>query len=752
MNDYTPRKSYESFAKNCLRGEKPQCVCACPLNLDIPAFTAHIQEGNFTLAYKLYQNQVVFPGIVSRLCTQPCAQACVRSELDEGVSMLSLEEACIRFSATTEPPRFNLPPRQQRVAVIGAGLCGLTCALKLASKSYEVTVFEQSGRIGGRLWDIFADDYFLKDIELQFKNVKWELMLNTKITSLDSLGYDAVFIATGKNGDGFGLAEGFDRKSFGTASPGVFIGGDILGTSPVEDIAQGITAAYSIEKYIKTSLMDGIAKMFFTAKSPLKTDLSRVSCKCAVIPGPEGYTKEKAILESERCLKCDCTVCADGCELFGYFSRQPTAMVSDAVASLHTKNSFMGQHATRMMASCNLCGLCGEICPKGIDMGKFFDDFRHFKAEDKMFPPAFHDFFLRDMHFSNNEAYLAKAPPGYDTAEYLYFPGCQLGASDPKYIEKSYEYLLERIPGTALMLGCCGAPADWGADKALHSAVIDKLRGEWERLGEPVIIFACPTCKHQFERFMPEIRGVSLYETILEKGLPGSAVKDMEACVFDPCASRYDPSMQKSVREIVLKSDIMLKELYYSQGKAQCCGWGGHISQANPQLAETIVRNRTGADTRPYITYCTNCRDTFAQRGKRCFHILDIIFDLDKERYVPPSLSQRRRNRLIAKKNVLEKVWNIDMDDTGEYKSSIKIKIPDDLTAKMNDLLILEEDVYKTVEYCEKSGNKIFDTEKECFAGHLRIGIITYWVEYVKEAESCVLKNVYSHRVEIVES
>ena len=69
----------------------------------------------------------------------------------------------------------------------------------------------------------------------------------------------------------------------------------------------------------------------------------------------------------------------------------PKHMVSDAIASLHAKAS---KGAVRAMSSCNLCGLCGKVCPQGIDMGRFYSDFRVFKREDDLLPLAFHDFFM----------------------------------------------------------------------------------------------------------------------------------------------------------------------------------------------------------------------------------------------------------------------------------------------------------------------------------------------------------------------
>ncbi len=748
------RNEAENFANNCIYGAKPACTCVCPLNLDVPKLAGYLQEGNFTLAYRHYQDQAVFPDIVSRLCGEPCRDACVRKEADSGVSLRLLERSCVAYTEKTVPRKFNLPPKNKKIAVIGSGLCGLACAQKLGAKNYNVTVYEQSDQIGGRLWNLMESGIFLPEIKLQLQNTCVTFRMNTRITSLDEIEFDAAFIATGEGGESFSLLEGTDQESFSTIRPGVFLGGNLLNTTPVEDIGQGIIAYHSIEKYLKVGLMGGIPETFLKRESPLKMDLSRVSLAAGILPrGSGGYTKEDAQSEARRCLQCNCNECRDGCELFDHLHSQPRSMVHDAVASLHTKTSIKGQRATRTMNSCNLCGLCGRVCPQEIDMGKFFHDFRYFKAEDKMLPPAFHDYFIRDMHFSNSKSYFARTAPGYLTADHVFFPGCQLGASNPEYVKKAYVYLLDCLPGTGIIHGCCGAPADWGADRALNEATVAMLRSEWEKMGRPVFIFACPTCKRQFEKFLPEVSGISLYQIYEEKGLPEEK-RSMysQACIFDPCSSSLDRGMQESVRKLAELAGTELTELFYSRDKAQCCGWGGHIQAANPSLFRKMADNRTSASHLPYITYCTNCNDTFSDSGKECVHILDIIHGIHEKGDAPPTLSQRRANRLTVKRDLLKKVWNTETGKIMDFKAEVSVAIPAELQKKMNHRLILDEDVYQTIMHSEQSGYRLFDQEKNTFTGHLQIGIITYWVEYQKTETGFLLKNVYSHRIEIVEN
>jgi NADPH-dependent glutamate synthase beta subunit-like oxidoreductase len=109
-------------------------------------------KGRWLSAYKMYRDSVVFPMIVSRLCPQPCRENCQRMSIgDEPLALRDLEYACVRYTKSRMPERFIIPPKQHSIAVIGAGPAGLTCALNLAQKQYQVKVFEKGAGWGGEI-------------------------------------------------------------------------------------------------------------------------------------------------------------------------------------------------------------------------------------------------------------------------------------------------------------------------------------------------------------------------------------------------------------------------------------------------------------------------------------------------------------------------------------------------------------------------------------------------------------------------
>ena len=136
----------DQYVKDCYNGDRPPCRCACPADLDVVALIGKLQRGNFDGAYTAYRDRVLFPAIVCRVCEQPCLDACVRKDIDASIALRKLERATVDHAASTVPTRYNVPKKDERVAVLGAGLCGLSATLKLVSHGYAVTLFERSDR------------------------------------------------------------------------------------------------------------------------------------------------------------------------------------------------------------------------------------------------------------------------------------------------------------------------------------------------------------------------------------------------------------------------------------------------------------------------------------------------------------------------------------------------------------------------------------------------------------------------------
>ena len=744
------REFYEKYTSSCMHGGEASCACACPFNLEVALFVDKIKINSYTGAYRLYQESVVFPEIVSHICPAPCKAHCVFGE--EAIQLPTLEKTCLANIKDKKPSFYNMPPKSTRVAVIGAGLSGLTCALKLRMKNYGVTIFEKSDRIGGNLWNLLDSEIFMADIETQFEYFGYDVKLNTEITDLDALAaeFDAVYIATGSDGADFGLTGEMDRKSFGSSRPGVFLGGRLIGGSDMDAIEHGKIASFSIEKYIQIGKMDGVSTTYHvdSCNFPAPKAASR-ECPPATIPsGGEIYTKEEAQAEARRCLKCDCSACYDRCELMQSIRQYPVKMAKDALVSLFPIAELDGKRiSTHVVGTCLQCGACRDFCPTGIDMEKFFNDFRGHMVNDGTWP-AFHNFFVEDFKFSEKDDVRAvlSAPDG-KKGEYAFFPGCQLGGSSPEAVKKTYSFLLEKLPGTSLMMMCCGVPAHWAGQAEMFREHVDRIRSEWEGLGKPTLILACMSCQKTFEMFLPEISVVSLYEVLSGLELP-AATTGGTAAVFDPCSSRKRGEVQKSVRALAQGAGYALEELENYGEEAECCGYGGHTHFAKPAYTAAITEKRVSQSELPYIVYCANCRESFAEKGKECRHILDVIFGIET-RPGAATKSDRRQVRRALRAEMLEEFWGEGGEVFSPYDHLV---INGALREMMHERYIVADDLFEAIRIAEESGRVLYDPETKLRIAHLRVGDRTHWTTYIKNEDGGYeLQSAYSHRVNIVE-
>ena len=731
----------------CLENEPPFCTASCPFALDILDFMSKVQRGGTSGAYRLYSNTVAFPEIVSRFCDAPCKKACIRSKVDGAIDMKKIEAMVVKNTRNNKPNNYFMPPKNIKIAIIGAGLAGLGCALRMCAKKYDVTIYEASDRKGGHLWNLCPDGSFMEEIDRQMQFEKFDLQLGRKITSLDEIEFDAAFIATGKDGETFGL-ELTGEGAYATNRPGVFMAGMVTGSTLMESLAEGLNSIHAIERYLKTGAMNHPLKEKGTHLN-MNTDLIKPTQP--VLTEDEAFTKEEAAEEAKRCLRCKCDACKKGCDLMNYYGKYPRRIEEEVEITVHPGTlDGDGTVATRLMATCNKCGRCKVVCPVGLDVGRFLLANHRVMYNQGTMPWVFHEFWLRDFEYSCSDyAQVFRNPAGVEKSRYAFFPGCRLGTTLPKIVKNTYSKLLEKYPDTALMLSCCGAPAQWAGDKTLFDKHLDIIREEWIKLGKPTVIFACESCIKMFREFLPEIPFVSLYTFIEQNKIEGRKLDNLKISVFDPCASREDEAAQKAVRSIA--SDIGYElEPIETEGKyAACCSYGGQINFTNPRFADQVAQARISQNDLPYAVYCVNCRDTFASKGKPVFHILEALFgdgEIDMAKQAP-SPTQSRKNRWQLKADILKQYWNEEVKPMEENN----LFISEELKDKLSRDLILEEDIYEVVAYCETSGHKLYDEENDVFIGHKKVGNMTFWAVYRPAENGYTLVNAYGHRMSIAE-
>ena len=199
-------------AQRCLGCKKPMCVAGCPVGIDIPGFIARLKEGDAVGASRVLARDSALPAVCGRVCPQEtqCEGRCVLGVKGEPVAIGKLEryaaDTARRMGVQAEPPKEK---NGMRVAVIGAGPAGLTCAGDLARMGYEVKIFEALHQAGGVL--VYGIPEFRlpkrEVVEAEIENVRrlgvqieTNVVVGRSVTIdalLDEEGYDAVFIGSG---------------------------------------------------------------------------------------------------------------------------------------------------------------------------------------------------------------------------------------------------------------------------------------------------------------------------------------------------------------------------------------------------------------------------------------------------------------------------------------------------------------------------------------------------------------------------
>ena len=752
-----------TYANECFRDAPPPCTCACPFGLDIRGLITKVRKGHYESAARAYRDAVLFPRIISAACSAPCRNVCVREIMpDSGgaVDLHRIEQLLVSRAELRAAVRYAIPPKSEKIAVVGAGLSGLACSWRLGSKGYHVTLYEASERVGGsarRRVGVLSDDVIDADINSLMGVINYDLRLGDHVTDIAHLITEnsAVYVATGKEGSDFGLIDSWDNHSLASSTPGVFVGGaltmSVVEPNVADVVENGLRAASAIEEFLKTGRNEGVGPLF---NKPLINEKFYSSGYDFNAKKPE-ESEDNDIAEAFRCSGCTCSKCIDACTMIRHFRQNPKRLAADLGVTVLPVDEKIRHVASRMLNSCNLCGLCTDVCPAGVDTCTAMRESRNILKGNGHLPAAYHDFWMADMEFSmSDEAYTLVAS-GSKVSKLLFFPGCQLAASMPDVVVNTFSYIRSVEPSATMILSCCGIPADWAGEKTTLAEVVLKIRADWERLGRPMLLYACGACRKTFEKYLPEAKGKLVYAWMDERLLQPVRNVARSACVYDPCNCRNDTVGRASVRRLARAAGYEIEEIASGGEKAACCGFGGQIYAANPVLLEKILQERTNMSNLPYITYCANCRDLFISTGKESRHILEILFSPETDSVKRlPSLTSRRENRRVLKAKYVG-ANNVTSGNHGFCREPDKyeLKISPGLEAKMNRLLLLREDVETVIEHCERKGTRVVNQANGHFIGCHCGRVITVWVEYVPEPDTgrVTIHNVYSHRVKITE-
>jgi Fe-S oxidoreductase len=709
----------KDLEQRCVQEELPYCQAACPLKVNVRGFCAALAKGNHKEARTILARAVPLPEILGRLCEHPCENACIRKEKGGAIEIGRLERSCLEKSSPPPPP-LRPPSKEGKVILYGGGLSSLVCAHELARKGYQVSLEFVSPTPGGRLGRL-SEDLLPKSVLQE----SWNLLQRMGVVPVPR--EELIFTPPPEGtcayvgADDPELQHPFSEEEVNpltreTPLKGVFAGGfsrEGKASSLWETVA-GKGAATSMDRLFQGASLSSGREKELSRETKLYTPLHEVEDL-----KPQGDPLE----EARRCLQCECLYCVRECAFLEAYRKNPRLYAREIY------NNFAivhGDHkANRMINSCALCGLCEVLCPFDFSMGDLCRSAREEMVSREIMPPSAHEFALLDMEQANAPRAAGFRPGKGGITEAVLFPGCQLGGTLPDQTEALVSFLEEKFEGTlGLLLGCCGAPAWWGGRKKMLMEIMNSLKNTLNPLGNPPLILACSSCNEVFRRFLPEIPRISLWELLLEKGLPPGESSGEILALHDPCTTRKIPEWQEAAREILRKIHQPFEELDFSGETTRCCGYGGLQSFAAPEIAAEGVRRRLEESQAPFLTYCAMCRESLFLPDRRTFHLLELLFPASKAPE-KTGFSQRRENRERLRSRLLGE--GITPREPWE---DLELSIAPEVRNLLEERHILDEDLRCCLWEASKNGEGLVSPEG-VFLARSRRGNVTFWVEYL---------------------
>ncbi len=740
------KEEMESMVTRCVYEEAPFCSAACPLKLDVRAMLKAAAAGDFKKALQLYEKAAPFPLIVSAGCEAPCEKKCRLSERGDGIAVREIEAAVSRCGKQSRLGSIFRTKKKKTAAILGSGLFPLFLAGELEKKAYPVTVFceQENPEEFLRCAAGFLDDeaFRLELGRLKGKDIQFSFGCRIDAAFLEEKRqrFDMVCVS---------------ESILDALLPGSTVIPELMYCEEEKLIAcrgEGVMAAAvgakkaaltadRLAQNLDPRSMRGTEDPF---ESRLYTDLDEAKALTRIPKSGDRYTEAEAAEEARRCIQCHCEECMKSCAYLEHYKKYPGLLAREIY---NNTQIIMGDHQlNKPMNACTLCGQCTAVCPNGFDMARVCASARRNMVSTDKMPLAPHEFALMDMLFSNGDAFLSRLQPGKEQCRFVFFPGCQAAAVAPATVRAAYLDLCARLSGgVALMLGCCGAICDWAGRYEMQDSTRAFLLSELSKLGDPVIIAGCPTCRKELSELTGrEVKGI--WEILDEIGLPdGAKGMDRPAALHDACGARGDARTQETVRRLAEKLGVTLTETPYSGDRAPCCGYGGLTAYANPEVADEITQKALSRSDAPYVSYCMACRDRFARQGRESRHLLELVYGTDAGS--PPDISEKRWNRLSLKNELLQELW---LEEPKEMKLDYELNYTDEARKLMDGRMILTDDVIAVLDAFRENGEAIEDEDGLLVARH-RVGNATFWVKFSMAGDNGYLVHrAWSHRMNVV--
>ena len=312
----------------------------------------------------------------------------------------------------------------------------------------------------------------------------------------------------------------------------------------------------------------------------------------------------------------DCGVCAKECAfLRKYGSPKQIADAYDPSEEKHRAMCF----------ECSLCGLCGIVCPVGVNPAEMFLQMRNETVARGDGVYSEHGMLLGYERRGTSRRYSYYGLP--EGCETVFFPGCTLPGTRPDKTFSIFEQLRRSVPSLGIVLDCCTKISHDLGREDYFAVMFGEMKDFLTDHGVGEVLVACPNCHKVFARHGGDLKVKTVYEVLAGNGwIPLRTVSGM-VTVHDPCSVRTEETVHDAVRRLIRKQGLEVKEMAHSGVKTVCCGEGGSVACLAPEFPGrwgTIREEEAG--NRRIVTYCAGCAG-FLNRRTPTDHVLDLIFD-----------------------------------------------------------------------------------------------------------------------------
>jgi len=331
----------------------------------------------------------------------------------------------------------------------------------------------------------------------------------------------------------------------------------------------------------------------------------------------------------------ECKACKTGCPFLTQSDLTPKDVVSWFVK---------GHDVAEAAYSCAICGLCEFTCPNGLNPSKAFLELREALVDSKRGPLTAHrliytnrkwntytlyqDKYKNEFRMALKHAYMRALKGQFD---YVFFPGCALSTFAPEETKETYDLLNSRLGNVGLFSRCCSRPLEELGLVEGFSENTSFLRSDLDKMGSPEIITSCPLCFYTLKRSLVGYQIHSVYELLKEH--PFRLKVPGKVAIHDSCPFRYYPDQLDAVREMFHFNNVHLVELEFNKVKTVCCGAGGGIALASPDVSKgfsvLVINDVKERGAMVLATYCEMCALTMAptasKHGVKLIHVLDLI-------------------------------------------------------------------------------------------------------------------------------